>query len=147
MIARALLATITNAVSATNKGVFFMTTSLLRALSINAQILSVVQNEPAMAREAAGSSHFGRRAMPSVLGCLVLPTCGVIPLFHRRFRVSYLIQIPKAIRLKVNRCRALSSPPPPKRLCGYVRTRPRRGLAGVVAFVCGGSRPLIVTGI
>ena len=59
MIARALLATIINAVSAINKGVFFMTTSLLRALSINAQILSVVQNEPAMGREAAGSSHFG----------------------------------------------------------------------------------------
>ena len=36
MIARALLATITNAVSAINKGVFFMTTSLLRALSIKA---------------------------------------------------------------------------------------------------------------
>ena len=54
MIARALLATITNAVSAINKGVFFMTTSLLRALSINAQILSVVQNEPAMGREAGG---------------------------------------------------------------------------------------------
>ena len=48
MIARALPATITNAVSAINKGVFFMTTSLLRAPSINAQILSVVQNEPAM---------------------------------------------------------------------------------------------------
>ena len=48
MIARALLATITNAVSAINKGVFFMTTSLLRALSIHAQMLSVVQNEPAM---------------------------------------------------------------------------------------------------
>ena len=42
------------------------------------------------------------------------PTCGAIPLLHRQFRVSYLIQIPKAIRLNVNRCRALSSPPPPK---------------------------------
>jgi hypothetical protein len=48
MIARALPATITNAVSAINKGVFFMTTSLLRAPSIHAQMLSVVQNEPAM---------------------------------------------------------------------------------------------------
>ena len=38
MIARALPATITNAVRAINKGVFFMTTSLLRAPSINAQI-------------------------------------------------------------------------------------------------------------
>ena len=54
MIARALLATITNAVSAINKGVFFMTTSLLRALSINAQILSVVQNEPAMGGKRRG---------------------------------------------------------------------------------------------
>jgi hypothetical protein len=54
MIARALPATITNAVSAINKGIFFMTTSLLRAPSINAQILSVVQYEPAMGREAAG---------------------------------------------------------------------------------------------
>jgi hypothetical protein len=48
MIARALPATITNAVRAINKGVFFVTTSLLRAPSLNAQILSVVQNEPAM---------------------------------------------------------------------------------------------------
>jgi hypothetical protein len=35
-----------------------------------------------------------------------------------RIFVSYLRQIPKAIRLKVNTCRALSKPPPPKRLCG-----------------------------
>jgi hypothetical protein len=57
MIARALPATITNAVSAINKGVF-MTTSLLRAPSINARKLSVVQNEPAM---AAGSGKDTRQ--------------------------------------------------------------------------------------
>jgi hypothetical protein len=48
--------------------------------------------------------------------------------------VSYLIQIPKAIRLKLNRCRALSSPRPPSACAVYVRTRPQRGLAGVFAF-------------
>ena len=51
MIARALPAKITNAVSAINKGVLFVTTSLLRAPTINAQMLSVVQ----MTRNGAGS--------------------------------------------------------------------------------------------
>jgi hypothetical protein len=32
--------------------------------------------------------------------------------------VSYLIQIPKAIRLKLNKCRALPSPRPPSELKG-----------------------------
>ena len=78
--------------------------------------------------------------MPSVLGCLVLPTCGVIPLFHRRFRVSYLIQIPKAIRLNVNRCRALSSPPAPPSACGVRRAyktpaRPRWNLCFCVSGI------------
>jgi hypothetical protein len=44
----------------------------------------------------------------------VPPTPGVIPLFHRRLRVSYLIQIPKMNRVKVNRCRALSGPQAPQ---------------------------------
>jgi hypothetical protein len=67
---------------------------------------------------SGGAGHLGRHAMPSVSGCLVLPTCGVIPLFHRRFRVSYLIQLPKAMRLKVNKCRAPQAPKAPRRPCG-----------------------------
>jgi hypothetical protein len=47
----------------------------------------------------------------------VPPTRGVIPLFHRRFRVSCLIQIPKAIWLS-NGCRALLGPQAPQRPCG-----------------------------
>jgi hypothetical protein len=38
---------------------------------------------------------------PIVSSCAFEPCRKVIPLFHRRFRVSYLIQIPKAIRLNV----------------------------------------------
>jgi hypothetical protein len=57
--------------------------------------------------------------------------------FHRRFELSYFIQIPKAIRLKVNKCRALSSPPPPKRPCGIraykTPARPRWGLCFCVS--------------
>jgi hypothetical protein len=49
-------------------------------------------------------------------------------------RVSYLIQIPKTIRLKFNRCRALSSPPLPSVRAVYVRTRPQRGPAGVFSI-------------
>ena len=67
-----------------------------------------------------------------------------------QFIVSYLIQIPKTLRLKVNRCRALSSPRPPSARAVYVRTRPQLGLAGVFAFVCGGSsvrRPFTSAGI
>jgi hypothetical protein len=49
-----------------------------------------------------------------------------------RLLVSYLIQNPKTIWLKVNKCRVLSSPPPPKRLCGIgaykTSARPRWGL-------------------
>ena len=49
--------------------------------------------------------------------------------------MSYLIQIPKAIRLKVNKCRALSAPPLP---CGMTCvTRPQRGLAGGSSLLCG----------
>jgi hypothetical protein len=77
--------------------------------------------------------------MPPVSGCLVPSTSGVIPLFHRRFRVSYFIQIPKAIRLKVNKCRALSSPRP-KRPCGIraykTPARPRWGLCFCVSGGC-----------
>jgi hypothetical protein len=56
-----------------------------------------------------------------------------VELFHfsTALKVSYLIQIPKAIRLKVNRCRALSSPPPPGARAVCVCTRPPRDLAGV----------------
>src|SRR5579862_5462510 len=103
MIARALPATITNAVSAINKGVLFVTTSPLRPPSINVQILSLVQNEPAKGREAAGllrqtfdAFRFGLFGPANVWS---YPTFPPPPR-----RVSYLIQIPKAIRLKVNRC-------------------------------------------
>jgi hypothetical protein len=133
MIARVLPAKITNAVSAINKGVFFVTTSLLRAPSINAQMLSVVQNDPQWDGKRLGRSlrltcdafHFGLVGPANVWS---------YPTFPPPFRVSYLIQIAKAIRLKVNKCRALPSPRP-KRLCGKdVRTKPQRGLAGVFAF-------------
>jgi hypothetical protein len=81
--------------------------------------------------------------MPSVLGCLVLPTCGVIPLFHRRFRVSYLIQIPKAIRLNVNRCRALSSPPPPKAPVRYTCVQdPGEASLGSLLLCVGRTHPI-----
>ena len=40
------------------------------------------------------------------------------PTFPPPLRVSYSIQIPKTIRLKLKRCRALSSPPAPQRPCG-----------------------------
>jgi hypothetical protein len=46
------------------------------------------------------------------------------PIFPPPLRVSYLIQIPKTIRLKFKRCRALSSPPLPSARAVYVRTRP-----------------------
>jgi hypothetical protein len=59
-------------------------------------------------------------------GCLVPPTCGVIPLFHSRFGVSYLIQIPKAMRLKVNKCRAPQAPKAPRRPCGRAYKTPAR---------------------
>ena len=36
------------------------------------------------------------------------------PTFPPSLRASYLIQIPKAIRLKVEECRALPSPPAPQ---------------------------------
>jgi hypothetical protein len=64
------------------------------------------------------------------------------PTFPPSLKVSYLIQISKAIRLKVNKCRALSSPPPPKRPCGIraykTPARPRWGLCFCV------SRPNII---
>jgi hypothetical protein len=44
----------------------------------------------------------------------VPPTCGVIPLFHRQLRVSYLMQIPNAIGLKVNRLPGASSSQDPQ---------------------------------
>jgi hypothetical protein len=56
------------------------------------------------------------------------------PTFPPPLRVSYSIQIPKTIRLKLKTCRALSSPPAPQRPCGIVRTRPQRGLAGVFSI-------------
>ena len=56
------------------------------------------------------------------------------PTFPPPLRVSYLIQIPKTIRLKFKRCRALSSPPLPSARAVYVRTRPQRGLAGVFSI-------------
>jgi hypothetical protein len=50
-----------------------------------------------------------------------------------------LIQNPKTIWLKVNKCRALSSPPPPKRLCGIraykTSARPRWGLCFTAACI------------
>ena len=47
--------------------------------------------------------------------------CGQSALKRRpRIRVSYLIQIRKAIRLTLNRCRALSSPRPPSARAVYV---------------------------
>jgi hypothetical protein len=52
------------------------------------------------------------------------------PSFPPPLRVSYSIQIPKTIRLKL-KARALSSPPLPSARAVYVRTRPQRGLAGV----------------
>jgi hypothetical protein len=64
------------------------------------------------------------------------------PTFPPSLKVSYLIQISKAIRLKVNKRRALSSPPPPKRPCGIraykTPARPRWGLCFCV------SRPNII---
>ena len=63
------------------------------------------------------------------------------PTFPPSLRVSYLIQIPKAIRLKVDECRALPSPPPPS-ACAVRRAyktpaRPRWGLCFLsVGRVC-----------
>jgi len=56
------------------------------------------------------------------------------PTFPPPLRVSYSIQIPKTIRLKFKRYRALSSPPLPSARVVYVRTRPQRGLAGVFSI-------------
>src|ERR1700730_16372788 len=57
------------------------------------------------------------------------------PTFPPPLRVSYSIQIPKTIRLKFKRCRALSSPPlSPSARAVYVGTRPQRGLAGVFSI-------------
>ena len=54
------------------------------------------------------------------VGGLVLPESrnASYPTFPLPLRVSYSIQIPKTIRLKLKRCRALSSPPAPQRPCG-----------------------------
>jgi hypothetical protein len=56
------------------------------------------------------------------------------PTFPPPLGVSYSIQIPKTSRLKLKRCRALSSPPLPSARAVYVRTRPQRGLAGVFSI-------------
>ena len=45
------------------------------------------------------------------------------PTFPPPLRVSYLIEIPKTIRFKFKRCRALSSPPLPSARAVYVRTK------------------------
>jgi hypothetical protein len=68
-----------------------------------------------------GAGHFGRQRCFPFSGCLALPTCGVI---FNRLRVSYFIQNPKAMRLKIDRCRALPSPRPRSACAVCVRTRP-----------------------
>ena len=66
----------------------------------------------------------------------MLPVPAVIPLFHRQFRVSYLIQIPKAMHLKVDKCRAPQAPKAPGALAGIdVHTR-TRGRAPSWVFAC-----------
>ena len=65
---------------------------------------------------------------------LVIPGRRSYPTFPPPLRVSYSIQIPKTIRLKHKRYRALSSPPLPSARAVYVRTRPQRGLAGVFSI-------------
>jgi hypothetical protein len=57
--------------------------------------------------------------------------------FPQPLRVSYFIQIPKVTGLKVSRCRALSSPPLPKRLCGktYVQDLSEASLGSLLLCV------------
>jgi hypothetical protein len=81
--------------------------------------------------------------MPSVLGCLVLPTRGVIPVFHRRFRVSYLIQIPKAIRLKSTDAGRFQAPPPPKAPVRYTCVQdPGEASLGSLLLCVGRTHPI-----
>jgi hypothetical protein len=47
------------------------------------------------------------------------------PTYPPPLTVSYLIQIPEAIRLKVNKCRAPQAPKAPRARAVYVRIRPR----------------------
>jgi hypothetical protein len=86
-------------------------------------------------REAAALVTSADMRCPPFSSCLVPPTCGVIPLFHSRFGVSYLIQIPKALRLQSQQIAGrFKLPKPPSAHTVYVRTRPQRGLAGVFAY-------------
>ena len=60
---------------------------------------------------------------------------GSYPTFPPPLRVSYSIQIPKTIRLKSKKCRALSSPPLPQAPVRYTCVqRPQRRLAGVFSI-------------
>jgi hypothetical protein len=64
--------------------------------------------------------------------------------------VSYLIQNPKAIRLKVNRCRALPSPPASPSACAVIRAyktsaRPRWGLSRRQNGLTGVERSVLAT--
>ena len=59
------------------------------------------------------------------------------PTFPPSLRVSYLIQIPKAIRLKVTNAGRFQAPPPPKRLCGKTCVQgPSEASLGSLFFVC-----------
>ena len=49
------------------------------------------------------------------------------PTFPPPLRVSYSIQIPKAIRLKFIKMKGAFKPPLPSARAVYVRTRPQRG--------------------
>jgi hypothetical protein len=140
MIARALPETITNAVSAINKGVFFMTTSLLRAPSINAQILSVVQYDPAMGGKRRGlATSADVRCLPFWAGPANVWSYPTFPPPIQSELFDTDSESDPAQRQQMPG--AFKPPRPPKRLCGIraykTPARPRWGLC----FVCGGSRP------
>jgi hypothetical protein len=82
-----------------------------------------------MSLKMARSGGSLRRGDWSVIG-------RVIPLFHRRFRMSYFIQIPKAIRLTVNICWALSGQAPVRYTCVQ---DPSEASLGALFCVSGGS--------
>jgi hypothetical protein len=99
-------------------------TRLLVAPSLDREIISPARRFAAQA--------VGIAAVKGVK--LVIARKRSCPTFPPPLRVSYSIQIPKTIRLKFRRYRALSSPPLPSARAVYVRTGPQRALAGVFSI-------------
>ena len=136
MIARALPATITNAVRAINKGVFFVTTSLLRAPSLNAQILSVVQNEPAMGG-SGGAEPLRLTCDAFRFGLFGPANAWSYPSFPPPIQSELFDTDSESDPAQRQQMPGAFKPPAPKAPVRYTCVQgPRRGLAGVFAFVC-----------